>query len=165
VPQVLGEVPEATVSPEDLAERMAGGTGPVTVIDLDLSTRYERAHIPGARWCVRARLGDALAEASEETLVVLTSGDGLLARVALPDARTLSPCNVEALSGGTEAWLAGGRPAAGGLEHIIGPTDDVWYKPYDHRGNQEQFMRDYLTWEVALVEQIERDGTTRFQAL
>ena len=45
---------------------------------------------------------------------------------------------------------------ASGLEHLIGPTDDVWYTPYDHRGNQEQFMRDYLPWEVALVEQIER---------
>ena len=163
IPEVLGDVPEATVSTEALAEHLNEGT--VTVIDLELSTVYERAHIPGALWCVRARLSDALSEAADATLIVLTSGDGLLARTALADARALSPCPVEALTGGTDAWLAEGRPAASGLEHTIGPTDDVWYKPYDHRGNQEQFMRDYLTWEVALVEQIERDGTTRFQAL
>ena len=50
-----------------------------------------------------------------------------------------------------------------GLEHIKGETNDVWYKPYEHRSAQEKFMRDYLTWEVALVEQIERDATTQFR--
>jgi hypothetical protein len=27
----------------------------------------------------------------------------------------------------------------------------------------EQAMQDYLSWEVALLEQIERDGTARFR--
>ena len=36
-------------------------------------------------------------------------------------------------------------------------------KPYDHEGDVvEQHMRDYLTWEVALVEQLERDPTVSF---
>jgi len=41
--------------------------------------------------------------------------------------------------------------------------DDVWYKPYDHEASFEQHARDYLAWEVALIEQIKRDPTIRFQ--
>ena len=70
---------------------------------------------------------------------------------------------VEALRGGTERWLADGHATEAGLARTVGPTDDVWYKPYEHRGAQEKFMREYLTWEVALVEQIDCDGTTRFR--
>ena len=41
-------------------------------------------------------------------------------------------------------------------------TNDVWYKPYEHREAVEQAMRDYLSWEINLVEQIERDGDAQF---
>lgn len=162
--RVLGELPEATLSPDELARRLAEAT----VIDLGLSRDYDRAHVPGASWCTRDRLAETIRALESEmgALLVLTSGDGLLARVALSEAaELLAPAAVEvhALAGGTNAWIEAGQPAAAGLERTFGPTDDVWFKPYDHRGRQEQFMRDYLTWEVALVEQIERDGTTRFR--
>jgi len=164
-PSVLGPLEAAEVTPDALVERL----NDVSVIDLGLSRDYDRAHIPGAAWCTRVRLTDALREAPDRRLVVLTSDDGLLARVALPEARAFfadsSGREVHALAGGTDHWIAEGHPTASGLEHTIGPTDDVWFKPYDHRGRQEQFMRDYLSWEVALVEQIERDGTTRFRRL
>jgi rhodanese-related sulfurtransferase len=162
---LLADLPPATLTTGSLASLQADTTTPVTVIDLGLSTAHERAHIPGAWWCVRARLGDALAEAPADARIVLTSPDGLLARVALTEARAMTGRDVQALLGGTEQWLAEDRPAASGFEKAVGAKDDVWYKPYDHRGNQEQFMRNYLTWEVALIEQIERDGTTRFLTL
>jgi rhodanese-related sulfurtransferase len=163
LPTVLGPLDEAELVPNALAGRL----DEAHIIDLGLSREYDRAHIAGAAWCTRVRLEMALAEAPDEGLIVLTSSDGLLARVALPEARAFFQAagedrEVHALAGGTDRWAAEGHPTASGLEQIIGPTDDVWFKPYDHRGNQEQFMRDYLTWEVALVEQIERDGTTRF---
>ena len=160
-PTVLGEVGTATVTTEALAAALATDPEGMTVIDLGSSVSYERCHIPGALWCVRARLARALDGLAGR--VVLTSGDGLLARVALPEARALSGADVQALAGGTDRWRAEGRATECGLERIVGDTDDVWYKPYDHRGAQERFMRDYLTWEVALPEQIERDGTTRFR--
>ena len=94
--------------------------------------------------------------------MVLTSPDGTLAEIALEEARGLGGHRVEALRGGTGRWLAEGRETETGLERAVGPTDDVWYKPYEHRGSQERFMREYLTWEVALVEQIERDGRFRY---
>lgn len=164
---VFGDLEDATLTPDSLAEQL----NTATIIDLGLSRDYDRAHIPGACWTTRLRLNEALESLHNTVLtgpVVLTCGDGLLARVAIAELRSLMnaqglDAEAHALIGGTEAWISTGQPTVSGLEQTIGPTDDVWFKPYDHRGNQEQFMRDYLTWEVALVEQIERDGTTRFR--
>jgi rhodanese-related sulfurtransferase len=163
-PTVLGEIGAATVTTDALALLLEEAPDASTIIDLGPSTGYEQHHIPGALWCVRARLAEAIAGLPTSARIVLTSGDGLLARLALKEARALTAQDVQALDGGTDRWLAEGRVAESGLAHIVGDTDDVWYKPYEHRGAQEKFMRDYLTWEVALVEQIERDGTTRFRA-
>ena len=41
------------------------------------------------------------------------------------------------------------------------PTD-VWLKPYERKGTVEDFMNEYLTWEIALVDQIKKDDTVRF---
>jgi hypothetical protein len=43
-------------------------------------------------------------------------------------------------------------------------TDDVWAKPYDPDDEEvaRARMREYLTWEVALVAQYERDGLAHF---
>jgi hypothetical protein len=41
--------------------------------------------------------------------------------------------------------------------------DDLWYKPYEQKDASEQAMRDYLTWEVALIERVERDGNAGFR--
>jgi len=49
-----------------------------------------------------------------------------------------------------------------GMTWPLGPADDVWYKPYENEGAVEDEMRDYLTWEIALVEQVERDGDAGF---
>ena len=169
-PTVLGEIDAATVTTDGLENALDKVYDAVTVIDLGPSTAYEQHHIPGALWCVRARLAEAMANLPASARlqatarIVLTSNDGVLARLALKEARTLAAGDVQALDGGTDRWLAEGRVTESGLERIVGATDDVWYKPYEHRGAQEKFMRDYLTWEVALVEQIERDGTTRFRA-
>ena len=41
-------------------------------------------------------------------------------------------------------------------------ADDVWLKPYEQAGTVEENMQAYLDWETGLVEQLDRDGTTRF---
>ena len=156
---ILGELTPAAMTTDALADTLET----VTVIDLGPSTGFEQHHIPGALWSVRARLSDVLRDLNTAKRIVLTSPDGTLARLALKEARTITQTDIQALEGGTERWLAEGRTTESGLNNAIGPTNDVWYKPYEHRGAQEKFMRDYLTWEVALVPQIERDGTTQFK--
>ena len=43
--------------------------------------------------------------------------------------------------------------------------EDVWFKPYESEsdGTPEQAMQEYLEWEVALTEAVEKDGMLRFR--
>ncbi len=157
---ILADVPEAKVTPQELNDSFDTWS----IIDLGSSLLHDRQHIPGALWCTRSRLKEAIAALDAPPRILLTSEDARLACLALPEARAVTSVPVDALAGGTNAWIEDGLDTADGFERTVGPLDDVWYKPYEHRGAQEKFMRDYLTWEVALVEQIERDGTTQFKA-
>ena len=55
-------------------------------------------------------------------------------------------------------------PVATGTANATTTPDGIWYKPCDHAQEQEKHARAYLSWEVALVEQIKRDPTIRFRA-
>ena len=71
---------------------------------------------------------------------------------------------VRVLEGGNAAWFAPGKPSESGVDRATTVRDDVWYKPYDHASDYEKHARDYLAWEIALVEQIKRDPLIRFRA-
>ncbi|HEX2197292.1 MAG TPA: rhodanese-like domain-containing protein [Burkholderiales bacterium] len=132
------------------------------VLDLSTSLRFNHAHIPGAWWGVRSRLGEARARIGEASLLVLTSEDGLLAHLAAPEAAALWP-QVKVLEGGNAAWLAAGKPVEQGVERATTTRDDVSYKPYDHASDYKKHAQEYLAWEVALVDQVKRDPTIRFR--
>jgi rhodanese-related sulfurtransferase len=149
-PKIPGTAPWQTVSA--IAQDAA-------VLDLSTSLRFARAHIPGAWWGVRSRLNEAREKIPGETLI-LTSEDGVLAHLAAPEAAQLFP-KVVVLEGGNAAWKG---PWESGVERATTERDDVWYKPYDHGADYLKHARDYLDWEVALVEQIKRDPTIRFRA-
>ena len=139
-----------------------GIPGGATVIDLATSLRYRDKHIPGAWWAVRSRLGEAHEKLPSPDRLVLTSEDGVLAHLAAPEAQALWPqAEVRVLDGGNRAWQGQWES---GLERATTATDDVWYKPYDHATDVARHAREYLEWEVALVEQIKRDPTIRFRA-
>ncbi|MEE8396943.1 MAG: rhodanese-like domain-containing protein [bacterium] len=139
------------------------------VVDLATSRRHADGHIPGAWWAVRSRLEHNLAKTPPCRTLVLTSSDGLLARLAVADARAvLGPSGpaIKVLAGGTEAWQAAGLPLAEGLERAAEEVIDLFQRPYDRFGgerDQEAAMREYLNWELDLVEQIARDGDARFR--
>ncbi|HEX2112954.1 MAG TPA: rhodanese-like domain-containing protein [Alphaproteobacteria bacterium] len=136
----------------------------VAVVDLETSLRYRDGHIPGAWWAVRSRLADALAKLPKKPLV-FTSPDGVLARLAASEAGSVNGAPAKALAGGTNAWREAGLPLAKGTERLADAPDDVWYKPYDHGTMVADAMKAYLTWEVGLVPQIERDGDAKFKVL
>lgn len=132
-----------------------------TVLDLSSSLRFYHAHIPGAWWGVRSRLDEAHARIPPMKNLVLTSEDALLAHLAAPEAAALWPdADVLVLEGGNAAWSGA---TESGVERATTTRDDVWYKPYDHSSDYAKHARDYLAWEVALVEQIRRDPTIRFR--
>ena len=153
-----------TVTADSLKLALAGGDAPA-VVDLDTSLRYRRGHIPGARWTVRARVGD-WAGKLPGTDVVLTSADGLLAHYTAHDlAAARADLTIRVLDGGTAAWRdAGGELEEERIEELaLTAIDDVWWKPYDNRQQVREQMENYLTWEVGLVEQVERDGLVEFR--
>lgn len=159
------QVPRApTISVAELASRLEGDAPPA-VLDLGTSVKYRRrGHIPAAWWGVRSRLTDARETIGDVGTLVLTSTDGQLAKLAVPDAQQAWPdADVVALAGGNKAWRHAGHDMEPGFDRATTTPDDVWYKPYDHDGDVvAQHRRDYLTWEVALVDQLERDPTVRF---
>jgi len=135
-----------------------------TILDLSTSLRFHHAHIPGAWWGVRSRLEQARETIGPVSSLVLSSEDGLLAHLAAPQAAALWPgAQVSVLEGGNAAWIAAGRPTESGVDRATTTRDDVWYKPYDHASDYKQHARDYLAWEVALVEQVKRDPAIRFR--
>jgi rhodanese-related sulfurtransferase len=159
LPLQSGPRPPAAVKRWQSVTDIAGAT----VLDLASSLRFHHAHIPGAWWGVRSRLDEAKGKIGEIPLLVLTSEDGALAHLAAPEAAPLWR-NVKVLEGGNAAWFAAGGPTESGVERATTTRDDVWYKPYDHASDYEKHAREYLDWEVALVDQIKRDPTIRFKS-
>jgi rhodanese-related sulfurtransferase/predicted metal-dependent enzyme (double-stranded beta helix superfamily) len=160
-PPVHGLGAVDTITPAELKAQL-DNQGAV-VVDLDSSLRYRDGHVPGAWWAVRARLADSAKKLPDRKLVVLTSPDGLLARLAAAEAAAATGRPVRVLAGGTRAWSASGLPLERGTTHMADEPNDVWYKPYDHETGREERMNEYLSWEVDLVAQIERDGDARFR--
>jgi rhodanese-related sulfurtransferase len=155
----LPEVP--AIDAAALAMRLAAGD--TVLVDLARSTDFRGRHIPAAIWGMRGRLsalGPALAAAG---LVVLTSPDGALARLAAAEAQALTRAPVRVLEGGTAAWRAAGHGVA--RDRRVPPDAaciDVHLRPYDRNEGVTEAMHAYLGWEMDLVNEIARDGTVHF---
>ncbi|HEY1475273.1 MAG TPA: rhodanese-like domain-containing protein [Pseudolabrys sp.] len=135
----------------------------VNVIDLSRSPNYRRGHIPGAWFAIRGRLDRALPKIPLRRMLVLTSEDGVLAGLAVEEARALCKIPVHWLRGGNAAWAAAGFPLATDIKMADEPLD-AWLKPYERPGDPKTAMNEYLTWEVDLLERIACDGTANFIA-
>jgi len=148
----------ATITPAELAADPSA-----TIIDLARSIDFREGHIPGAHWAIRTRLDKLRSSLAEADLVVLTSPDGSLAHLAAAEARSLTRADVRVLEGGTRAWRKSGLSLEKDRNE---PKDEDcldWYlRPYDRNSGIEQAMQAYLSWEIDLVHEIERDGTVKF---
>lgn len=157
VATILGSIPsEAAVEPSKVLE-----IDDVSVIDLSTSPRYRRGHIPGAWFAIRSRLDKALAKIPLRQAVILTSEDGVLAGLAVEEARALTASTVHWLKGGNEAWAAAGFPFSTAEKMADDPVD-IWLKPYERPNDHKAAMNAYLSWEVDLLDRIKHDGTTHF---
>ena len=134
---------------------------PAIVVDLGLSRHHRQGHIPGAWFAIRARLAAALDKLPMQGELVLTSEDGTIARYAAAELRTRRP--VKALAGGTAAWKAAGLPLETGMGPLASEPDDVALSARERPADRERYMREYLAWEVDLVNQIARDADCRFR--
>jgi rhodanese-related sulfurtransferase len=145
----------ATVQPSELQ------ANPGVVVDLALSRQHRQGHIPGAWFAIRARLGEALEKLPAQGDLVLTSEDAAIARYAAAELRTRR--SVKVLAGGTVAWKAAGLPLETGMGPFASEPDDVALSARDRPADRERYMREYLAWEIDLVNQIGRDEDCRFR--
>jgi len=156
------ERPVANIDVTRLVALLDRGEGTV-VIDLARSIDFRDGHIPGALWGVRTRLDGLRPHIAGASYAVLTSPNGVLARLAVDEVKALTGAEVLVLDGGTEAWRAFGRPL---VKDRTNPPDeaciDAYLRPYDRNSGVEEAMNGYLTWEIELVHQIERDDTIAF---
>lgn len=133
------------------------------VIDLARSIDFRDGHIPGAIWGVRGRLGRLRSALEGSSQVIIASPDGVLAAYAVAEVQAIAPAPVRALAGGTDAWKQAARPLD--RDRTV-PSDaeciDFYLRPYDRNSGVEEAMQAYLSWEIDLVHEIERDGTVRF---
>ena len=135
-----------------------------TVVDLSLSRDYLREHIPGAWYAIRSRLDRALKNIPLREILVLTSEDGAVARLAVAEAQALVDIPVRFLSGGNAAWKAAGHQLSG--EPLMADEAiDQWRKPYERTGDTKAAMSEYLAWETDLLPRIARDGSLRFSTM
>jgi rhodanese-related sulfurtransferase len=140
--------------------------GAVEIVDVGDSYWYRAGRIPGSWYAMRSRLPEALASFPADSPLVFVCGDGRLSRFAAQDAIALGHPRARWLKGGRAAWRDAGRPteACTGDDDpkLLTATDDMWYPPWARRSGVEEAMQQYLTWEVNLVAQLEREPYLRF---
>ncbi len=162
-PTLLDFTPAAAISANALNSRLEQ-LGDCVVLDFATSLQFRKQHIPGAYWGVRARLSQVVSSVSSSRNLCITSPDGVLAHYVARDMASAYPDHrVQVIEGGTRAWVDAGYPTESGSERFTCEPNDVWYKPYEQAGAVRKAMEDYLTWEVNLIPQIERDGDARFR--
>ncbi len=159
-----GSVRESVLSDENSIEASAlAELGETLFLDISTSLIYKKCHIEGAAWIIRSRLKDDLKPdlAEGKTLVIYGASDDLAALTAA-DLIAAGHPGARWLKGGLAAYQAVGGPTGTGMENALSPIEDLYYRPYDRDHGVEQAMKAYLDWEIALVEQLERDRTLVF---
>jgi 3-mercaptopyruvate sulfurtransferase SseA len=111
---------------------------------------------------VRARLPASLDRVPKRRVLVLTSPDAALARLAAAELGDSGFAEIRVLDGGTAAWRTAGLPLATGREAMADTPDDCWRRPYDPYAAPDARER-YLRWEIELIRQIEREGDIGFR--
>ena len=157
----LSDAIAETIEPAALAELLEQGDA--LVVDLGSTRHYRAGHIPGAWFAIRARFAADAAKLPAAKLYVVTSPDGVIARLAARELAAATGTPVTVLAGGTAAWEAAGFALEAAPERLASPPEDVLLKAFERREKRDDAMRDYLQWELDLVAQVRRDGTIQFR--
>jgi rhodanese-related sulfurtransferase len=141
----------ASITAAELREKL--GEGCAQVIDVRPSVNYRKEHINGAVWSIRPRVA-AVADAGKT--VVLIADDPAIAALAALDLAEAGVRDVRVLSGGHAAAKAAGHKVAStpGEPADAECIDFLFFTAGRHEGD-EAAARQYLAWEIGLVDQLD----------
>jgi rhodanese-related sulfurtransferase len=162
---LASQAPAPLASPQQANALVQAGSA--VVFDVDRRAAFEKQHIHGARFAVPDRLVSFVADLPAGQAILLTSPDGVLPRTVAAELAARTGRDVRAIAGGTAAWAAAGLPVAQGDADVLTGDDDHWYSPYAHSDLRlrDAGFQHYLDWELGLVAQLEREGTTGIRLL
>ena len=140
------------------------GEGKVCILDLRSSTDFEAKHIPGATWIVRPNLQQAVI--ADGVPIAMVADDQDVAGLVARDLFTMGYDVVWLLEGGMSAWeSAGGEVViAASNSAPSARIDFVAFTAERHGGNKDH-MRQYLEWEINLVNQLDEQERGVFTVL
>jgi len=163
--KILQSRPAAASLRPTQADQLLRNAGAI-LFDVEKRSSYEKNHILGAHFAVPDRLLEFLPEDKDATIVI-TSSDGILARVVASELAWLVKRDVRFLTGGTTQWVKDGLPTQTGPTSVLTGEDDQSISPYffSDLGARNAGFRKYLNWELGLVEQLERDGSKDFRLI
>jgi cystathionine beta-lyase len=136
----------------------------VVLIDLRSSMAYRKGNIAGSRWSIRSLLASHLA--GEQRPLVLLADDSRLAAFAAQELPEIQRAQVRLLEGGLDAWRAAGfavqeSPNTPANDQCI---DFLFFTHDRHFGNKDA-ARQYLAWEIGLLEQMSDDEIASLKPL
>lgn len=148
-----GEIPPGPgqIAAGELGKKLSDGN--LLVIDLRPSTSYRNEHVAGAVWSIRPRVAT---HAKAASAIVLVADRPEIAALAALDLAEAGMRDVRVLTGGHEAARAAGlqmasTPSAPADAECV---DHLFFTAGRHEGD-EAAARQYLTWEIGLVDQLD----------
>src|SRR5262245_39270480 len=144
-----------SISAREAAAALARGGLQIIVLRPSLS--YRQAHVAGAVWSIRPRVGAVCPPQGKSLLLV--AEEPALARLAAIDLMQAGAKDVFLLSDGPEAWSAAGLPivATPGEPPDQVRIDVLFFTAKRHEGSAEAAAaaRQYLAWEIGLIDQLD----------
>lgn len=129
------------------------------VFDVRSPEEYEAGHLPGSR----SAPGGQLVQETDiyapvlGSRVVMVDDDGVRATMTASWLEQMGGREVAVLEDALETG-----PLERGAPEAPAEPDDRWLEARKGGEGAEQAMRDYLAWELGLVEQVARDGTAHW---
>lgn len=147
------------IPPLELAERLRDNS--VLLIDLRSGMSYRKEHIDRAVWSIRPRIAAATANPTK-AVVLITDQPGIGALAAI-DLREAGFCDVRLLAGGHDAARSAGLPVVATPDS---PADadciDFLFFTHGRHAGDAVAARQYLAWEVGLVDQLDEQERGAF---
>ena len=152
----------ATVEANELMAM--AGEGNVCVLDLRPSVDFQARHIPDAKWVVRPNLQEVVI--ANGVPVVMVADDLGAAGLLAGDLFRMGHKDVRLLAEGMGSWEDAGGAVTEALSSLAPSAriDFIAFTAERHGGNKNH-MRQYLEWEINLVNQLDEQERSVFAVL